>query len=166
MCNSIPVYSIYLQVMSNLHTHTRYCFVWGCNVFWLKRGRQKELGRYGINMNHMIALKSLESSFLRQIFTFDLNILDKILVMCKMLQFNHLESFYLQFMIIIDRYEGQLSTYVYMYTGCPKNSVKNFRKDWVIFSKTIYELKSTTKSFKKQHSKSYSKIVTGTLICS
>ena len=55
--------------MSNLHTyttHTRYCFVWECNVFWLKRGRYKELGRYGMNMNHMIALKSLESSFLRR----------------------------------------------------------------------------------------------------
>ena len=29
-----------------------------------------ELGKYGINMNHMIALKSLESSFLRQIFKY------------------------------------------------------------------------------------------------
>ena len=41
--------------MSNLHTHTHYthikCFVW------------KGGGRYGLNMNHMIAMKSLESSF-------------------------------------------------------------------------------------------------------
>ena len=71
MCISIPVYRIYLQVLSNLHTHsthTCYFFVWGCNVFCLKRGRQNELGRYGMNMNHMIALESLESSFLRQIY--------------------------------------------------------------------------------------------------
>ena len=57
---------IYLQVMLNLHTHsTRTRYINSLTyVFWLKRGR------YGMNMNHMIALKSLESSFLRQIFYF------------------------------------------------------------------------------------------------
>ena len=30
------VYVIY--VMSNLHTHAK-CFVWGCKVFWFKKGR-------------------------------------------------------------------------------------------------------------------------------
>ena len=57
---------MYFHVKS-AHTHTLLFFC-GCNVFWLKKGRLKKLGRYGMNMNHMIALKSLESSFRRQIF--------------------------------------------------------------------------------------------------
>ena len=51
------VYTIYMHIASDVksaHTHIK-CFVRGCKVPWLMRGR------YGVNINHMIPLESLES---------------------------------------------------------------------------------------------------------
>ena len=58
------VYTIYMQMMSNLHTHVK-CFVWGCKLF----GFRGEGRRYGVKVNHMITLESLESSFFYIYFT-------------------------------------------------------------------------------------------------
>ena len=43
MCISIPVYSVYLQEMSNLHTHTLLSF-WGVKCFGL-RGEDEGIGK-------------------------------------------------------------------------------------------------------------------------
>ena len=51
--------------MSNLHTQVR-CFVWGVKIFGSRAGGIG--GSYGVNMNHMITLESLENSYFLHIF--------------------------------------------------------------------------------------------------
>ena len=67
--------TIYKQVMSNLHTHTL-SVSFGDVKFLAQRGRKKGGGRYGVNMNHMITLESLECIFLTCILPPILFILD------------------------------------------------------------------------------------------
>ena len=68
-CGQVHSQYISPSDVKSAHTHTCYSFVWGYNVFWLKRRR------YEMNMNHLIAFNHLNLVFLNKYFTFNLNIL-------------------------------------------------------------------------------------------
>ena len=76
MCISIPIYSIYLQVMSNLHTHTHITVSFGGVMYFVLRGEGRRNWE-GMEWIWIIWLywKHLNLVFIDKYFIFNLNIL-------------------------------------------------------------------------------------------
>ena len=75
MCISIPVYSIYLQVMSNLHTHTL-LFLLGVSFILAEVGKVEGIGKVWNEYESSLHWNHLNLVFLDKYFTFNLNILE------------------------------------------------------------------------------------------